>query len=210
MTLSGHHTMLGGVKLPYTKRVEYINSTGGAYINTDKLILPTNIVYLDLQYNTTRPPDNAAMQNGFWDTASGQPYLVFTSQSNTFYGYSSNYRSNRCYAGRSNTNRHAVKFDLAGDAFYLDGVKATEFGAGIEKEATVPFFLFARNLRGSGAQHYCSEKLYEFYIENYGEKTMHLIPVVDLEGQARMFDLVSGTYPAHYGTFTSGPDVGGV
>ncbi|MBO7685754.1 MAG: hypothetical protein J6V72_05190 [Kiritimatiellae bacterium] len=203
------NTMAGGKALPYAKRVEYISSTGGCYINTNKLINPTDVVYLDLQFNTRTPPDNQAMQNGLWDTGSGQPYIVFTSQQNEFFGYTSKYRSNACRIGSSDTSRHTIKFDLAGDALYKDGVKVSGFGAGIEKTSTVPFYLFARNLRGTGAQHFCSERMFAFYISNANEKTMDLIPVIDLEGQAKMFDLVSGTYPAHYGTFTPGPEIGG-
>jgi len=200
---------LMGKLLPYSKRVEYISSTSGNnYIDTGKLIDPSDVVVLDLQYNTRYPPDNSAMQNGLWDTRSGMPYIVFTSQSYAFYGYSSKYRSNACKAGASDTNRHTIRFDLAGDAFYKDGVKASDYGAGIERTTTVPFYLFARNLRGTGAQHFCRERMFEFYIENSGQKTFDLIPVIDLYGNARMFDLISGTYPAHFGTFTPGPEIG--
>lgn len=50
-------------------------------------------------------------------------------------------------------------------------------------------------------------QLFSFLLQENSADIIHLIPVIDLNGQAKMFDLVSGMYPAHYGIFEPGPEV---
>ena len=50
-------------------------------------------------------------------------------------------------------------------------------------------------------------QLFSFLLQENSADIMHLIPVIDLNGQAKMFDLISGTYPMHYGIFEPGPEV---
>ena len=130
--------------------------------------------------------------------------MVFTSQGGNFLAYT---RDQQTFTMRSDTARHVVRFDLPNRRVYFGN---TQYSTTLKTtaESDGPLYIFARNLIGTGAQHFCVEKIFAFYIEEAGERVLDLIPVIDRNGQAKMFDLVSGTYPAHYGTFTPGPEIG--
>lgn len=207
MLINLRNALMAGKRLPYARRVEYIRSSGSQYINTRWMPIATASLKLRCAiHNVNGAPQVGCIQNN------GKPYYNWFWTSNYmlvfYFGSYSNESANYIFApsGTISLNQeHAISYNGATGKGSVD---ASQFSGSIcNSVPTVPFYLFARNNRGT-AELFCQMSIYGFTVELAGEKKLDLIPVIDLEGQAKMFDLVSGTYPEHYGTFTPGPEIG--
>ena len=204
------NTVAGGKALPYAKRVEYIQSSGSQYINTGWL--PVATARLELLYaihSFSGTPQLGCIQNN------GKPYYNWYWASNAhgllvfYFGDYTPEGSNYIRTPSGTVPLNTIHTITYNGATGEGSVGASQFSGSIcNSVPSVPFYLFARNNRGT-PELFCNMSICGFSAELAGEKILDLIPVIDLEGQAKMFDLVSGTYPAHYGTFTPGPEIRG-
>lgn len=210
MVAALRNTVAGGKALPFAKRVEYIQSSGSQYINTGWLPKTTAILNLRCAIHSfSGNPQMGCIQNG------GKPYYNWYWDANSrrlayYFGNYAHEAGNYIFSANNSISLSVIQqIEYNGQSGTAKFNNTNLSGAPCNSVPTVPFYLFARNNRGS-AELFCQASVYGFSVDLSGEKTLDLIPVIDLEGQAKMFDLVSGTYPAHYGTFTPGPEIGGV
>ena len=207
MMLGARTAAWGGKPLPYAKRVEYIRSSGRQYINTGWLPVAGASLKLRFAHHNL----NGARQLGCMQNNKKPYYLWYWTNTGIIAFYFGNYpdateRQHYIFTPQG-TFLINQEYELSYNGSTGEGsVDDLQFSGDIcNSVPTVPFYLFARN-NGVKADLFCEMSIYTFSAELDGEKLIDLIPVIDLDGNAKMFDNVSGTYPEHYGTFIPGPD----
>lgn len=207
MVLGARTAMWGGKKLPYKKRLEYIESSGTQYIDTGF------------------SPSSSTEINAILAALSGQEAFIFGGRDSTsgsaqhrfaFYYNSADSRGhgnpqfgNENYPsvvlGMSDLSFHDVTMNSTG--LYEDGSLVKTFESSSEFSTSSHLALFGcftgtSVSRGKG-------RIKEFEIINDGVLIHSFIPVLDNNDVACMYDEVTGEFFYNQGTgaFTAGPEV---
>ena len=182
--------------------VEYIESTGPQYINTNHKPLSTTRVVIEMAFTET-PPSNSSFlngsTNGTWGFTWGYEGATgkFTTLVNNSYSWSA--------FATGDTSRHT--WDLQNGSQKMDNtqVSTTSF----TQTNTVPLYLFARNTNNN-PNNYSKTKVYSCKIYESGVLTLDLIPCYNKNsGVIGLYDKVNGSFytNAGTGTFTKGADI---
>ena len=194
MSLASRQNMWNG-NLPYTKRVAYIESDGTQWIDTG--INPTSELGADFKFNAIQLTDGSAYWSPVFGADDGWPngngFGIHIRANNVKFG-------SQIYDYSFSTNTDYI-VNLQNKTVNINGQQIIQSSETFS--ATRSIYMFANNRKNElqtsvSRFYYC--KLYQNDV-----LVRNLIPVIDLDGQAKMFDLVSGTYPTHYGTFIPGP-----
>lgn len=208
--------MWGGKSLPYKKRLEYIANAESyvyrpPYVDTG--IIPTINVRAEIDLMTTYHVGWAVVIGSQSADNSADAWLVreggqAAGSSST--GYSCRIggvsRDNAVYANVGNR----ILCKLSKSAFVVDGTSKNVGATQYSTQPTLPLFLFSGNLNGSQwAGRGFIGRIYACKIFDVDLLIADYIPVLDLEGNPKMFDIVTQSYPTHYGSFVAGPAYSG-
>ena len=182
---------------PYLKRVEYLEATGTQHIDVPYIPSDTSGIKAVWAYTADRDAVIAGSRassggNTRWFIGHypgglyfGWNVLIATTPTSldTFYECRLNFYNNR-KATLNNSDVASISESLNTDEM-------------------APMGLF--NI--VNATNKARAKLKSCQITNGSNLAFDLIPVIDLNGEPKMFDQVTLTYPAHYGSFIAGPDL---
>ena len=199
MLIAGHQAMLAS-RLPYKRRVEYLESTGTQWIDTG--ILCNNLTTLEVGawWNTTQYDMNIF---GVYDNSSGTTLRFMvqihnTLPPNTYWGSSTR-------TIRSNASSGEWHDYVLGEGSFRVDENVVQTWSDITFQMTAPMFLFARKFKNVNNP----SKLYDspFYgrikysrIMQNGALVQSLIPVIDFNDVACMYDEVTGAFFYNAGT----------
>ncbi len=189
---------VGGEALQYSARVEYLQADGNQYIDTG---IDIYVPYIYRGVFSMLQNLNDMQFMGI--NASSFRHLYADFYNGRIWCGVANYES---YLVMSyNTNQHTIEIDGINNTAAVDGVATTLAGgiaaSRIHSNALIGKRYGGKNLIG---------RIYGFTVEDEnGALVQDLIPVLDLDGEPKMFDLVTNTYPTHVGSFTAGPIVEG-
>lgn len=189
--------LAGGKRLPYKKRVQYIATTGvlGQYIITNLICNNLNEISITCMLN-----ESPTYLRIFGDTTGIQ--TLFT-PSESFVSCQFSFRSDLMrkipYGRFDYMAEYKFRRETNSIKFYIDGVEKIQVN--VQNNSSPGYLMFgsmssATKTLFAGASAKSNDNL-----------VMELIPVIDLNDEPKMFDLVTQTYPAHYGTFQAGPDL---
>lgn len=184
------------------QEVEYIESTGTQYINTNYYCNSKTEFDFKITYGTTRGVVFGAYNNG-WSTGYGL-YHNNNNGDTEWMHYYNNYNTN--YKGSENTTQI---IDLNKGTVYINN-QFTFMTAPKEFFIKQPTYILAGNWAGQRAEQPLSAKIHYFKIKENGCTAMNLIPCYrKLDGIAGLYDIVNQTFYTNAGTgdFIKGPDV---
>lgn len=188
--------MMGIKKLPYDAEIEYLESSGTQYINTN--IVPTSATTFTFVMAITNSGD---VQNGVIQGISGTYYRFHLGKEGGYFqgGVGTTYKR----SSRENTQRHT--FSLIGSGVFK--IDNSSYACRNLTNITIPIFVFARNTNGTPSN-YIKGKLYSCQIYDSSELIMDLIPV-RVGNVGYMYDKVTKRLFGNAGTgnFTLGSDV---
>ena len=203
--------LVGGKRLPYARRLQYIESDGTQYIDTGVPVVSDLSLTMRLFsfYASDNPNPFGAID---YDIGSGSSSvrprffgIVQGTRFRMYYGdieYALEVDTGTSLAGRW------VDISCGRGWLECDGVRSTN-GQRENTDGTATMFLFARRKLQGGVTEVKGVNAYRIgavTISRGGVPVRDFIPVIDLNGEAKMFDLATQTYPIHYGTFIAGPD----
>ena len=193
---AAHCSMMGGKRKPYRRELEYIESTGTQRIDTGVVPSALTTWTTDAQFLT-----NADQIMGRAGDPALKPRFAFGRTSNaSWYCGIGNINA---WNGTFDTARHVFEINAPSKLFSVDASTYSIAYSSIGDTATI--FLFARNY--NNGDYFCNARIFRSTILNNGVLVRDFIPVLDWDGNAKMFDQVTQSYPAHYGTFTPGPEI---
>ena len=222
-----------GKKLPYKARLDYIESTGSQYIDLG-YVMKSSTKYkigfscissssaskmvfgmysMRVADGTVRvQKDNFAVNcSGSWAGANAilsiYSYPIDTSTS----PYPGNPQYFPCNITQKVGETNTVEYD--GGRVLFNGIEVLNAPSVMpDNPLNIPAYLFAAAVRQTNATvkagYYYEGKIMsvEIWDEQYN-KVRDLIPVLDFNGEAKMFDLITQDYPTHYGIFIAGNEV---
>lgn len=186
---------LAAQKKTYTE-VEYIESTGTQWIRTG--IFPDdNTIKCEVKIAYSSTSTGQLMGSG----TSGSARFNFGIESRKFrFGFGGSWFDANSEVTTPDTNPHVFILDASTKTGYVDGVPQTTTNNYIATGSHV-FMLFARGASNSAENgNRTKGKLYYVKLWNKGELVRDLIPVLDEEGIACMYDNVSGEFFYNSGT----------
>ena len=174
---------------PYLHEVEYIESTGTQWINTD--YIPSGNFSVEAVMQATPGQGNRNLF-GASGGSSGEP----TDKFYAFNIYDDNRLEYKTYAS-PDANWQIVefpemcdknKYEMSSSGIFINDQKLVDFPGG-ECNVTNPVMVFKRSTSGGAAG---LGKVYSFKIkDSAGELVRDMIPVVDNEGKAGLYDKIS-------------------
>lgn len=188
--------------LPYQAQVQYIESTGVQYIDT-KVYLTTALTNIEAKVEIGK--SGTLFICGAGDISNTTAFSVAQSSTGELIVDIGDYYNYRVKTGvvLYNTGEHIIK--IKDKNIYVDGTLCGISSGYINGTANTPLYLFAN--RDSSVKY--SFKMY--YFKNYDGDTLirDLIPVIDNNGVACMYDKVSGEFFYNKGTgeFITGEEI---
>lgn len=188
------------------KRLEYIESTGTQYINTELLSTSQSIV--DIEFGFTSMGSGAAENAAIFGGRNAQTSLTFTlfklaSATPQYFRFDFNTQVQVATSAQ-------MRWDAESKyRFVYNGTqtKTTNVDTGQEVVKLVnpsnlyttnPICLFAVNTNGVLSTH-MRGRIYHFAYSD-GENSIDLVPVLDAKGVACMFDMINGKFYYNQGT----------
>ena len=213
MTQAGHHSMMGGKRLPYDSEVEYLESTGTQWIDTGYIYNGNSVFACDATLAAATSDTYATMFGAVQYTTpgySGYNNGVFVALNNTVpiqarFGSSSvsNMVSNLSVQDAVGV-RHV--YELAARRFAIDDSEFTRSNFTFVP-LTLSVYLFGANdsVSGNLSRRRCSLKVYSFKISENGILVHDYLPV--RKGTTgELYDRVSGKLAERHGDFLYGSD----
>lgn len=207
---AGHHSMMGGVKLPYDAEIEYLESTGTQWMVSNIVFTSGRIVitgsalstFTDTANNIWRPFIGQSLSKQ--ETTAGIMIAFYWEQT-----YAIRYCNWTNIQGSYATDlnpRFVYDLDTATGTLYRETGTYKGTVTNDKLKATAkdnPFVFFAQSANGAGAY---PVRIYGIRVEIDGFLIGDFVPVrVGTTGE--LFDRVSGSFATRYGTFVIGPDV---
>lgn len=198
-----------GAAKPYKARLEYLESTGTQYIDTEYILNIKSKLELVVVWNVITSTTATAQQMGFvkWND-SGNYRTIFAQQSEFMVLF--------CADANLTTAPYLDRaYTYTADLIEKKGSISTPYtsvSANIKQALsgtfTQPFYIFARN-NGGVAEHFCKCNLYSFKAYTNNTLVRDLIPVLDNDDTPCMYDEVSGEFFYNQGTgeFIAGPEI---
>lgn len=189
--------------MPYLEKLEYIESDGTAYIDTG--VVPTNTHGFEIHCYADYSVDGANSRVvGAQDGSVRWGLSIHRRGTNTFFGWNDAYSSLGAFYNTDVVARLNYMNDRA--MVLNDSTIASDLGTlGTISNTALLFAMSYGGVPISGQ--YLIGKVYSAKITNGSDIVANYIPVLDKSGQPKMFDLVTQTYPTHYGTFIAGPSL---
>lgn len=182
--------------LPYDAEIEYLESTGTQYINTNIYL---NTSSFEIGYNIL----GNSVKWGYTHQRNGGGTWITVESSTAFFG---NYNNRRVSITTDNTENVVTFASTSG--ITVNGVSYSKtFQLGSDSIASIPLYVFGRYDFRNGMDYDSSGKVKSFYLKNNGTLVVDMIPV--RVGQVGyMYDRVSGQLFGNAGTgsFILGPD----
>ena len=179
-----------GKKLPYLRRVAYLESHETEWIDTGIIPTKSTSCKLDGQFRRV----DVMQINGVFDDSHGS--LGFDIGVNNGKWFVRRFGPNTLKI-TADTNRHVFEIISDESAFSIDGTKYNlSFSTGSFSKS---IYLFARN-DSKIIKFYCTLALYGFSVRENDTLIQDLIPVLDLSGRPAMYDEVSGNLLYNQGT----------
>lgn len=217
MNQAGRLSMMRGKRLPYKKRVEYLESTGTQYIMTD----------IRLKDSMTFEIGVDALGSSFCRIFGGRRLTsaagnetdsaMFSCSSSVglIWDYGTGYGHDRIQVSSYRPWNGEIRNFRLGNRYVYDmdnGTYIVQNSVVSFTERTIPITLFAVNQQDYGVSSPTVMlsgplKVSLFRMYDGGELKNSLTPVIDLNDEPKMFDLVTNDYPTHYGSFVAGPDL---
>ena len=113
MTSAGHHSMLGGVKLPYDHRVEYLESTGTQYIR-----LSNSVYGIDITASHVENAGNYGIC-GCWNGGSQANTIRYSTILNRGWSVTNRNNNGNIYSG-SLTQTAVTRFTVNGSSVTIN------------------------------------------------------------------------------------------
>lgn len=185
------------IALPYDAELEYLESSGTQWIDTG-VIFSSNSGW-DVTFTPLQNPTYNLWVMGT-QNASGSVYGIRITSSAEL---QAQYGPTRVIVAGSNVG---VRYSCVLDSTSLTLNDSSVIRSGDPGDFTRTILLFAWQWRTGGSAGCSHCRIYAAKLYDNQVIVRDLIPVRDWDGNAKMFDRVTGTYPAHYGTFVGGPD----
>lgn len=197
MLIAARNAMMVGERLPYKKRVQYIATTGvlGQSIITNLICNNLNEISVTCMLN-----ESPGYSRIFGDTTGTQTlFTPFKTFASCQFSFRSDLVMSIPYCRFDYMTEYKFRRETYSIKFYVDGVEKTQVN--VQNYSSHGYLMFgsmstATKTLFAGASAKSNDNL-----------VMELIPVIDLNDEPKMFDLVTQTYPAQYGTFQAGPDL---
>lgn len=185
--------------LPYDAEIEYLESTGTQYINTNTYI--TNVSNFEIGYTIV----GNMSQWGYVHQGSGNGTWITAASDNAYYG---NYTTTVNISSLLNQNENTIIFNSSSGVTVNNTFRSKIIVNGTDSIAQTPLMLFVwYDFKRKGVQFYANSKFKSFYLKNNGELVLDMIPV--RVGQVGyMYDRVSRELFGNAGTgsFVLGAD----
>lgn len=174
--------------LPYDAEIEYLQSSGTQYINTNIYLNPSNF---EVGYNIL----GNSVKWGYTHQGSGAGTWITVESSTAFFG---NYNNGRVTITTDSTE-NVIKY-VSTSGITVNGTSYSKtFEIGSDSIASIPLYLFVMYDFRNGMDYSSSAKVKSFYVKNDGELVLDMIPV--RVGQVGyMYDRVSGQLFGNDGT----------
>lgn len=221
----------GGKWLPYKARLDYIESTGSQYIDLGYVMKSSTKYKISFSCTSSssaskmvfgiysvRSADGFRSQKdnfaancaGSWAGANASLYIYSYPIDTSMSPYPGNPQTFLCNITQKVGEKNTVEYD--GGRVLFNGIEVLNAPSVMPDNIfNIPAYLFAAAVRQADtsvqAGYYYEGKIMsvEIWDEQYN-KVRDLIPVLDLNGEAKMFDLITQSYPAHHGSFIAGGD----
>lgn len=194
--------------------IEYLESTGTQYINTGYIPTPLTRTEIELKFT-----ENFKMTGtSFFGTANYTAnFGTSSSGGKQIFFWFCVYQSSGCTATPNlmldpavTTTKQTLVFDPKNKRVSYGTAKIQNITA-TARAATQPMYLFAKN-NGSSVDIFSARGMYVYAMRIYEDDILvrDIIPVLDENGVACMFDKMSSTffYNAGTGNFAAGPIIG--
>ena len=188
-------------------RLEYIESTGTQYIDTEKVVYANEDIYIDFQYISN--PHNKFIFGWRWQKTYSDPYQCYinvNSDMNLFYGVNTNFGVELALTNRNKLKISPNNKEITVNGTVASGVYDTTFTNAYngDEGSVYPAILFTFNLVGTVNTGVNSViRLFEYSLtDSEGNYTQHLIPILDPNGTSCMYDMVAKKYHYNKGTGT--------
>ena len=212
--VAARQSIAAGRLLPYLKRVEYIESTGTQWIAPDCIFKPSSRLMIDFSFTRARNQQRIIGYNQSNGKARIDLYNSM-SAAKVSYDFGNHQSSGNVTFTDYTTER--IRFDLnektkvinysVGAAAYRVSVSSKSILTQTDTEPnfTIGYCITTDGTPSSNSKPYAKFYGFRFWEDADGVLVRDLIPVIDLNGEAKMFDRVTQSYPDHYGTFVAGP-----
>lgn len=187
-----------GKGLPYDAEIEYLESSGTQYINTN--YKPNNNTIVDAVFTRDRT-DTSAFACRWTGASTYDTFGIYQSNNNLVFYYG-RFSSKKYISVSIPSGVNTIKLGIS--SIVCNGTSYSIARGTFT--ATYPIYLFAFNNIGTPG-FYCSIKIYSFVISENGTKKLDMIPV-RVGSVGYMYDKVSGQLFGNAGTgsFILGPD----
>ena len=207
MLIAHRDGMLVGKRLPYKKRVEYLESTGTQWIDTG--IYVNNTLKTVIAFEIVDITRQGHIFGGRTVQSAGAGYGVFLSTSTTGIAFDYNSRLNSNIL-TTNFIRYEIVKDGATNTLDINGVRSftgNNTAATFSLDTTLGIFWMHQKSGTFNSVVKC--RVFHFKIWNSGVLVRDLIPVIDWNDEPCMYDRVSGKcfYNQGTGSFVAGPDL---
>ena len=162
------------------QQVEYIESTGTQYINTEYYPNKDTGIYADFQF-TALTVQQRLFGADSSSSSVAMSYSFYINGSNCWaYAYNDGVGNWKSTSVSVNTNRHTLSINPISKKVIIDSGSAynSALAGTVTKVSDYPMPVLARNNLGT-ISNYANAKLYEFIIYENGEKKMHFVPCYD-------------------------------
>lgn len=187
------------------QQVEYIQSSGTQYIDTNKTLTTTTSLTTNIAFTSTQ----LSQVNGLWGGSNNNYRLQFGINNNSYFwiGIGNNQYTTTT---STNTNKHTFDIDLLNKQYGIDGNLITVSTISTS-DVTSNIYLFAFNRADlSIPYYYCYQKVYSCKIYDNNILVRNFIPCYrKLDNEIGMYDTVNGVFYTNQGTgtFVKGPNV---
>ena len=202
----GSGTFKYKVKLPSGyQQVEYIESTGTQYVDTNVLITNNSKLTLDISFNSNTDGDYV---NGISGNFSAGRFAVGNGYGN-YTGFYFGVANENLWAGTRDTNRHKFFIDMPNLTYGIDNTVYNKTAYTYPTFTNNYFCLFARNQK-SNIGSYAKQKFYSCQIYDNGTIVRNFIPCYRISDNViGLYDMINRKFytNAGTGTFLKGADV---
>ena len=196
----------------YTQ-LEYIQSSGGQYINTGFVPNQYTGVIADYQFNDTNYQQRVFGVTGDNNNADSITYHYYINGSGKMAYSLNNMTGNYIPTSyTANTSRHKIEFNLFGNSYKLDNNKREALQANVNTtpSSNAYLYLFAENYSPNNGSAVNLGRLKLYGLSIYDNETLvhQYIPCQNSAGVVGLYDIVAGEFKSNAGTgtFTAGPE----
>ena len=210
MTLGARTGAWSGKRLPYDAEVEYLESTGAQWIDTELVPLIGDNYYCVFSKVSLQGTGYVSVfgGNNSWSAEYTGIGLYGRTANSEFYPYYFNNGGASILTIELGRNySFAMLYSNKTVSVMMDGSEKFSFQMNWKQEDAASVYLFARNLGGTVAYQSGTFRICSFSVERDGKTELDLIPVRK-DGVGYMYDRVSGKLFGNIGTgsFVIGPD----